>query len=131
MRTITRGELANVLATLVSETKDQSTLAKRIAAFLVETHQTRELEQLMRDVRSLREKQGQVEATITSAFPLSSDAKRQIEDLLANHYPSGSTFIINEEVNPEVLSGIKIKSSEKQLDETARGKLRRLTKAVV
>jgi F0F1-type ATP synthase delta subunit len=126
-----RTEIATAIAGLVATTKDQHKLAQAIAAYLVANHQTKDLDTIMRDVMTERAKDGVVEAQLTTAFPLSSGVKQQVETLLKQEYPAATQLVYQENVRPEVLSGIKIQTPDKQLDETARGKLDQLIRMKV
>ncbi len=130
MAGLKRTELAEVLAGLADGAKDHKKLARAIAGYLVSTHQTRELDAILRNVMAVREKDGVVEATVTSAFPLSPALQKEIATVLRQAYPAAARIIVNQDVNPGVLSGIKVQTIDKQLDETARGKLQQLTRAV-
>lgn len=130
MARLKRTELAQIVARLSAESKDQKKLAKAIAGYLVQNHQTRELDAIMRNIMSLRENDGVIEANITSAFPLSSSLQKEVTNLLKKEYPTVSKIVIDQQVDPEVLAGIKIQTIDRQLDETARGKLQQLTRAV-
>jgi F0F1-type ATP synthase delta subunit len=128
--TVKRSELAAVLAQLVVTTKDQKKLAKAIADYLVSQHQTRDLDAIMRGVMAAREQSGTIEANVTSAFPLSSGLQKEIKQVLQQEYPTATKVVVNEDIKPDVLSGLKVQTIDKQLDETARGKLQQLTRAV-
>ncbi len=128
MSAVKRTDLAVAIAKMVANSKDQSALAKQIASYLVSHHQTKDLDTIMRDVMTARAKDGIVEAQITTAFPLSPAVKAQVEKLLKQEYPTAKQLVYQHSQRPEVLSGIKIQTPDKQLDETARGKLDQLTR---
>lgn len=130
MAAVKRSELARVIAQLVATTKDQKQLAKAIAGYLVSEHQTRDLDAILRGVMANRQQDGTLEAEVTSAFPLSSGLQKEIKDVLRTEYPTAKQVVVNQTVKPEVLSGLKVQTLDKQLDETARGKLQQLTRAV-
>lgn len=130
MATVKRTELAQVVAELAAKSGNQKKLAKAIAHYLVSTHQTRQLDSILRGVMAAREKDGVVEVTVTSAFPLSSALQSEVTKLVKSEYPTAKKVIINSDVKPEVLSGVKLQTNDKQFDETARGKLQQLTKSV-
>jgi len=121
-----RTELAAVIARMLSDRKPVKQLSKEIAAYLLQAHQTKDLDVILRDVMTTRAKDGIIETQITTAFPLSSGVKEEVQKLLSKEYPQANTFVIQESVQPDVLSGIKIQTPDKQLDETARGKLDKL-----
>ena len=126
-----RTEVATAIAGMLKSHKDSKALAKTIAAYLVANHKTKDLDAIMRDVMTERAKGGVVEAQLTTAFPLSSEVKQRVQTLLKQEYPAATQLVYQEVVRPEVLSGIKIQTPDKQLDETARGKLDQLTRMKV
>lgn len=126
MATVKRTELANVVAQLASKTSNQKKLAKEIASYLVKTHQTRQLDSILRNVVAVRERAGIVEVNVTSAFPLSSSVQKAVTQIVKSEYPTAKQVVVNQALKPEVLSGIKLQTNDKQLDETARGKLEKL-----
>jgi F0F1-type ATP synthase delta subunit len=127
---IKRSELAQIISQLAQTSKSQKQLAKSIAGYLVQNHQTRDLDAILRNVMAIREQDGVVEANVTSAFPLSSTLEKEVKQVVQHAYPQAKKIIINNDVNPQVLSGVKVQTIDKQLDETARGKLQQLTRAV-
>jgi F0F1-type ATP synthase delta subunit len=123
-----RTEVAAVIANLMAQDQPEAKLSQQVAAYLVDAHQTKDLDAILRDVLTARAKSGVVEADITTAFPLSSEVRAQVQKLLRQEYPDAQQFVLQESVEPEVLSGIRIQTPDRQLDETARGKLDQLTR---
>lgn len=121
-----RTELATVIAGLLDKQKASPALARQIAAYLVAEHYTKDLDVILRDVMTARAKSGTVEANVTTAFPLSSSVKTEVQQLLKQEYPEAQQFVLQSTVDPEALSGVRIQTPDKQLDETARGKLENL-----
>jgi F0F1-type ATP synthase delta subunit len=121
-----RTELAEVIAEMLAKNQPTKQLSRQIAAYLVQEHQTKDLDAILRDVLTARAKSGVVEADITTAFPLSSGVRTEVQQLLKQEYPDARQFVLQESVEPEALSGIRIQTPDKQLDETARGKLENL-----
>lgn len=126
LSSVARTELAGVIADLLDKSRSSAGLAKEVAAYLVATHQTKELDQLMHDVMTARAKRGIIDADVTTAFPLSQSVQTEVQQLLRQEYPKAQRLVVNSTVDPTVLSGLKVQTADKQLDETARGKLHRL-----
>lgn len=120
-----RLDFANVIADMMDKTSQRTSLAKQIAAYLVAEHQTKELNSLMHDVMTARAKRGIVEADVTTARDLSSGLATQVQQLIKKEYPSAKRVVVQSTVNPEVLTGLRIQTADRQLDQTARGKLDR------
>ncbi len=129
MATTSRMERATAIADMIDASHQPQKLAQQIAAYLVSEHQTKDLDSIMRDVMTIRARRGTVEATITTAFPLSTTVESQVNALLKTTYPQAKHVVTSHRVKPEVLSGLKIQTHDKQLDETARGKLDNLVRA--
>lgn len=119
-----RQQLAEAILKLSSKVSEKK-LTETIAAYLVESRRTGELDAIMREVARLREKQDNVtEVTATSAFKLNDGARKAIKSLMA-----GKQLIINEVVDPELLGGVRLETSEELLDLTVRNRLNQLKAA--
>lgn len=121
-----RTDLAEVVARMLDGNQSSKQLSRQIAAYLVAEHQTKDLDVILRDVMSARARHGVVEANVTTAFPLSSSVKTEVQKLLKQEYPEAQNFVVQSTVDPAALSGVRIQTPDKQLDETARGKLEKL-----
>ena len=126
----TRKMLAQALLPTINKSTDPAKLAKSIAQYLVQARRINEVDGLMRDVTSLREQSGIIEVTVTSAFPLNQVLKRDIRMLVTKQRPDAKV-IINEVIDPSVLGGVKLETSEQQLDVTVQSKLESLKRAIV
>lgn len=121
----TRQELAQAIVVL-SDKQSAKRLADTVATYLVANRRTGELDAIMREVARLREQRDNVtEVTATSAYKLNDAAHKAITALLG-----GKKLIINEVVDPEVLGGVRLETSELQLDLTVRNRLNQLKAAV-
>jgi F0F1-type ATP synthase delta subunit len=127
---IKRTELAKIINQLIIASKDQKSLAKEIAGYLVSSHQISQAEAILRNIESLRAQNGLIEATVTTAFPIDAQLAKQVKSVLQAQYPAAQQIILDNQVEPAVLSGVAIETIDKQMDQTARGKLLKLTKAV-
>ncbi len=120
-----RRQLASTIVRMTSEGSN-TRLAKGIAAYLIQTRRTKELESLARDCMQDRTERGVVEVTATSAFPLTTNAKDEIQEKVTGIYQGVKKVIINEVVNPGIVGGVRIESTDKQLDLSFRSRLDRL-----
>lgn len=117
-------ELATAVLTL-SNKMSQSTLSATLAAYLVQNRRSGELDAIMREVSRQREaRDGVTEVTATSAFKLNEATKKAITALLGS-----KKLIINEVVDSEMLGGVRLETSEQQLDLTVRNRLNQLKAA--
>ena len=116
-----RQELAAAVLTL-SRKLSQKKLRDTLAAYLVQNRRSGELDAIMREVSRLREvNDGVTEVTATSAHKLNQANKKVITALL-----NSNKIIINEVVDAEVLGGVRLETSELQLDLTVRNRLNQL-----
>jgi len=122
--TPSRQELAEAILYLSGKMGGKK-LTETVAAYLVANRRTSELDAIMREVSRQREQRDSVtEVTATSAYALTDGVKKTITSLLGNN-----KLIINEVVDPEVLGGVRLETSEVQLDLTVRNRLNRLKAA--
>ncbi len=113
-------ELAEVVVYL-SKKMPISKLSKSLASYLQQENRTSELDAIMREVQFLRQKQeGVIEADVTSAFPISNATKRNIKDMF------GNKTLINEEIDKDVIGGVRVETNESLLDLTVRNRLNQL-----
>lgn len=131
MKTYSRTKLAAYIAEAIATEKSEEVIAQNVAAYLIENGKTADLNSLMRDVQELRARHaGVVELTARSAYPLNSDEKNQIEDVIKSQYPNAKEVIMHEEHDARVIGGASISLAQANLDVTIRAKLNRLREAV-
>lgn len=120
----TRRELASAIIALSDRMSGQR-LSETVAAYLMSQRRSSELDAIMREVARLREQQtGVTEVTATSAHALDAATRKTIADILQT-----KNIVINEVVDPTVLGGVRLESSEVQLDLTVRDRLNQLKAA--
>lgn len=98
-------------------------LALQLAAYLIDSKRTNEVELIVRDIEYELGKQGIVLATVTSAFELSEATHRAVTTLIQDT-TSASQVQLRQLIDPTVLGGVKIDLPGLQLDATI---ARRLT----
>src|SRR4051812_11456136 len=101
--------------------KDSSSMAQTVqsvAAYLVDTRRTREIDLLVRDIEDALATRGIVIADVTSAHPLTSTLKDEIARLVG-----GDSLQLREAINPMLIGGIRIDVPGKRFDGTVRRKL--------
>lgn len=123
-----RDELVQAIHNLCKRTQDSKELAESIAAYLLDTRQSKEIGRLLRELETVRLKQdGVLEAQVSSAHPLSEATKESIKALFAGEVRE---VIINEEQDPSLLGGVKVRAHDQQLDTSVRTRLQRLKAGV-
>jgi F-type H+-transporting ATPase subunit delta len=91
---------------------------KEVAAHLIDTRRTREIELLVRDVEDILAQRGMVVADVTTAHPLSDSIKADIRTLV------GATSLqLRASIDASVLGGVRIDVPGKRFDGTIQRKL--------
>jgi F0F1-type ATP synthase delta subunit len=103
----------------------QTKFSKEIAAYLLGSNRTGELESLLRDMTLYRAEDGIVEVTAVSAFDLPAHIKQDLQNRVKQLYPKAQQIIINERRDPSLVGGLKLELPDAQLDLSIRAKLNR------
>ncbi len=120
---ISRRDLAEIIGEKTLKTTNTEKLAQQIAAFLLETRKTTDLESLIRDVMEYRADHGIVEATAVSAHQLDDKAISQIKQILLKEHPKAKKVRLNIKIDKSVVGGLRIELANEQLNLTVRDKL--------
>ncbi|HEX6416391.1 MAG TPA: F0F1 ATP synthase subunit delta [Candidatus Saccharimonadales bacterium] len=102
---------------LVSGVSSKKVL-QEVAAYLVETGRTREMELIVRDIEAALAEKGIVVADVTSARPLSSSLKAEVAKLAG-----AKNVQLRETIDESVLGGMRVTVPGKRFDGTVRRKL--------
>jgi F-type H+-transporting ATPase subunit delta len=94
---------------------------KEVAAYLVDTRRTRELELLVRDIEDALASRGIIVADVTSAHPLGAGLKAEVAKLVG-----GKSLQLREAIDPAVLGGVRVNVPGKRFDGTIQRKLNAL-----
>lgn len=98
-------------------------LSREVAAYLLDENRMGELDSLLRDISERRVLEGVVEVTAVSAHSLSDSVHHDIESRMRQLYPAVKEVIINEQLDPEVVGGVRLELANQQLDLSIRTKL--------
>jgi len=129
---ILRTDLAAIIAERTMHMTNHDDITRAVAAYLLEEGRTEDVSSLMRDVAQCRAKYGIVEATVVSAYELSPSALHEVKDALKSEYPNAKSFVINKQIDPSLVGGLRIEMAGEELDLSVRAKLntlKRLTAA--
>ncbi len=100
-------------------------VATKLAAYLLDTRRTRELQLIVRDVEDALATRGVLVADVAAARELSKDAKAAVTDFLKQS--SGVKSVqVRETIDPDLLGGVRINTPSDELDATLRRKLTQL-----
>lgn len=114
---ISRRKLAEHAADKITNGDAKKALSE-LAAFLVDTHRTDELELLIRDIEQELADRGLVVADIMTARPLGDSLKNDIKNLVG-----GKALQVRETIDESVLGGVRVDIPGKRFDGTIRHKL--------
>jgi ATP synthase F1 delta subunit len=118
-----RSRISNVIGEHMLElgvTKDYSL---EIAAYLISERRTKELNSILRDIQSNWVQHGYIDVNALSAHSLNNQEKQEIINIMKKYYPKANKINVSEELNPELIGGVKLILSEQQLDLSVSGKL--------
>jgi F0F1-type ATP synthase delta subunit len=128
---ISRHRVAQVLAdSSLKSGLDEKRFSRSIAAYLLETGRTGELQSLLRDISEARSEHGVVEVVAVSAHPLSAAARAELEQFVKGLRPDADKIIITLQPDPSVLGGVRLELPHRQLDMTVRAKLNKFKQRV-
>ena len=99
-----------------------ASVSKQLAAFLVESGRTRELELIVRDIEEALAARGLVVADATSASELGDETMKQVTTFLKKSRHADKVYL-RENVDPAVLGGVRINIPGHELDATLLHKL--------
>lgn len=99
---------------------------EQLAAYLVRTGRTKESELVVRDIETALLSKGKVVATITSARPLSAEAKEDVKKFISSEYSSVQSIELIEHIDESVIGGVRINLPNAVLDTTVKTKLESL-----
>lgn len=100
-------------------------VAKKLASYLLDARESRELPRVMRAVEAELNARGQSQVEITSAHAVSDDVANELAQLLGVENP-----VFHNTVDASVIGGVKAKSGEREIDLTVRNKLQRFNAAI-
>jgi len=115
---LSRRKLAVYVADKLQAGASASEVMREIAAYLIDTKRTRELELLVRDIEDALATRGVVVADVTTAHALGKELKSEIGALVG-----AKKLQIRETIDESVLGGVRIDLPGKRFDGTIRHKL--------
>lgn len=122
---LSRRKLSNYYASALINGEEPSKIAAQLAAYLVESRRTKELQLIIDDIEYQLSLKGVVAATVTSAHSLDKLAKDAIVDLI--HKTTDATQIqLTECLDSNLLGGIKLEFAGSKLDTTITRRLNTL-----
>jgi F0F1-type ATP synthase delta subunit len=124
MQRISRRRVAQSVAEQLLAGQDRQQVLRRLGAYLVETHQTDQVDRYARDIEYECARAGVVVADVVTARPLSSVVRQAVESFVRAH--DGGQVVVREHIDQAVLGGVAITTPLRHLDATLASRLRRL-----
>jgi F-type H+-transporting ATPase subunit delta len=120
---VSRRKISNYVADQLAGGQESKKLIQELAAFLIDTRRTKELELVVRDIEYELKNRGIVIASVLSAHDLTTATKDAIAKLIKDQ-TNAKNVELQQSIDPTVLGGVKIDLPGQQLDMTI---ARRLT----
>lgn len=116
-RTLSRRSVAAYIADELVTKSDARAVYRQLAAYLVDTRRTKEVDLFVRDIVHELSLRGHVAGTVTSAHELSQATKQALE-AYTKAATDARAVHLDEIVDPQVLGGVKLSLPGKELDTT-------------
>lgn len=127
---VARKDLARIIGEKTMKVNSTDTLAKKVAAYLVEEGQKVDLNSLLRDVMQYRLEHGVVEAVAVSAHELTPAVIKDVKSVLGEHFPDAKHIKVDTRIDEKLIGGIRIELPHETLDLSVRSKLNRFKRLV-
>lgn len=127
MAKLSRRKLAINAAARLSDGEAKKTVLRDLAAYLIDSGRKSEASLIVRDVESMLMSNGTAIGTVTSARPLTAGALKTIESFIKLNDSNIKQVLLREQVDAELIGGMKLELPGMQLDASVKAKLDRVT----
>lgn len=124
---LSRRKLSEHAAARLLKGDGTNVVMRDLAAHLIDTRRTRELELIVRDIEARLLTSGTALVTTISARKLSDEAKREVEKLVKTEQSGVKNVILRERIDESVIGGVRIELPGSIADFTVKAKLDKLT----
>lgn len=121
-RKLSRRAIAEHIADRLVAGDAQQKLVEQLAAYLIETRRTNEVNLMVRDIQYQLAQKGQLAGVVTSAFELSDGTKKAIETFVKDE-TNANRVHLDTVVDPSVLGGIRLSLPGREMDTTVSRKI--------
>lgn len=126
-----RAKLVQYIVDALESGKKTDTLSRDIAAYLIDSGKTADLESVIRDAQDMRaRKYGTVEVDVVSAHELTKSIVGDVEAIASRQYPNAKQVTVNQIHDSNVVGGAKVSFAHASVDLTVRAKLNRLREGI-
>ena len=122
---ISRRKLAHFLVGQIEAEAPLQSILRQLAAYLVESRRTKEIDLIIRDVEALLADRGTVLGTVITAHELSVQTYAALEAYVQSEL-SAPTVKLTREVKPDLLGGFRVETPGHVLDRSIRHQLTQL-----
>jgi F0F1-type ATP synthase delta subunit len=120
---VSRTRIAGVIAADSLKKGFSKQEARSIAAYLLNTRRSTELDSLLRDIRDAWATHGFVEVTATCAHDLSPQVRQDVTAEVRKLYPNAKHIEIVERHDPSIIGGVRVEFANRQLDLSVQSEL--------
>ena len=124
-RRLSRRALADFVVSAVTRGDDLKTVARQLAAYLVQSRRTKELDLIVRDIEYRLADYGFVAGTVTTAFAIGSETKAQLTRYVTELTQTPRVSLAYQQ-DPAVIGGYLISLPGKELNRTVHHQLTQL-----
>lgn len=114
---LSRRSIAEYIANGLVEGTSKKTLFTQLAAFLIDTQRTKELDLIVKDIEYYLAEKGVVRTTIVSAHELTAETEKALEAFVKKE-TKATHVSLSSMVEPSVLGGVKISVPGREVDQT-------------
>ena len=125
---LSRRVLARYIATELQAGKNRKDVVESLAAYVIEHRLHSQLELILADVAANLATLGHIEATVTTARPLTEELRSEVLDYVGR-VEGSKDITLNESVDPGLLGGLIVETPGKRFDASVSTKLKRLRNA--
>ena len=118
MGKISTRQLAKYVVDELEKGSNPTGVARHLAAYLLDSRQSRELAKVIRLIEDELNARGQSQVEITGAHEVSEQIKQELANLLGANNP-----VFHTSIDKSVIGGVKARSGESEIDLTVRGRL--------
>lgn len=126
MQTIARRKIAQHAAAELIAGKSAQALGQHLAAYLADMGKKADVELLIRDVEAALTARGVSVLHVTSARALDDGTRRELIAAVQAAEETKQAVIVSEAIDPELIGGVVVRTSERSLDVSIRGSLQQL-----
>ena len=128
MQKLARRKIATYVADQLVAGADVSKLTDQVVAYLTEQRQTDQVELLIRDIEAALAGHGVSVVHLKSAQKLTDAQKQEATAMVQREEQTKHAVVSTEQVDPELIGGIVVRTSQSVFDGSLQGRLKQLSR---